>query len=503
MVSLVLLGVYRPSDTLSRVFEYFGGLVPGESDVVSAAGVSRAITNNTFPGFIPDAVSAAGMDGWVIPEVCKANPALLRPPIFKNGTTARVLLLLYGGSFRGYQGLKHNVGFHYPKSKFQCTPDAVLIQKAIIMSILTNVIEPLEARGVEVDIATNTQDCDKFVVGLTHSSEATAAKENKRLKQALGNLSFKQALKFWLGAKPTTSSQTARVVKQSFYDFEETTAMEDFGWQAQADGFLFGMTMVEQLLLAGYQYRSVLCWRFDMAATEYWGGPGIGIANIAAYLGNRGSDNLEEIVSAKKYNLAEYFVLVSGEYQLQRVDQIFSFPGWIMPCVISLCVYGNNTARYCMPRHLLHDTDDLHMRNRSWDSPPSENPPLRQSRKYFFAELIYRGPYGILPHDGGKLVCRYLHKNFDGPGCGAVRMGQEVCRTLHERVNASQSFLAVEMEDFWLLVQKENSLREAYIKTDSWRLDRMKKHQVDIPFPDEFIVFNETGVITGCCDILC
>ena len=46
------------------------------------------------------------------------------------------------------------------------------------------------------------------------------------------------------------------------------------------------------------------------------------------------------------------------------------------------------------------------------------------SRDGFF---IYRGPYGISHHDGGKFICRWLREYYGGPSCGVTYVAGDTC----------------------------------------------------------------------------
>ena len=70
--------------------------------------------------------------------------------------------------------------------------------------------------------------------------------------------------------------------------------------------------------------------------------------------------------------------------------------------------------------HPLILENELKRNNKWWGLAKNPFP----TRDGFF---IYRGPYGISHHDGGKFICRWLREYYGGPSCGVTYVAGDTC----------------------------------------------------------------------------
>lgn len=308
--------------------------------------------------------------------------------------------------------------------------------------------------------------------------------------------SFRSSLLSWFGHRPGTGD--SRIVASSFYRQQRSLNLGAQAWSA-AEGF----KVVQELLLSGSRYRSVLFWRFDMPPTEKITGD-MRKEDIARFSSDPSVANLNRLIKERVNKLQQTdnhdhlkfgrdWLLLSGDRPMAWDDQFFSFPGWLMPCMVAVCLRES-----C---DLNPFNGDMFKYARKQLSSTKNQVVLPEENAYGHYASIYRGPYGISHHDGGPWLCRYLRKYFNSPSCGAVYMASELCRTLKARFNDSRAFLAQATRDFAALVQQEDTARAdkddpAYSVLPH---ERMREHNLLIPAPDEKLSVLDDYLNLGGC----
>lgn len=462
--------------TLNRVLSFPG--IP--SSVAALTPRQLLVSADKLPG-----VPGSGLHGWLMPDECKKSPGM-----FLGGNqgddpvpgylSKRILLVLGRGSFRGYSGLQGAMQLN--KDLFTCTREALAIQKATVRAFLAHIIEPIERTGVEVDVALHTWDCNARIQKFFPSDSESA------------QFNFTRELIASLGNRPGRPWES-RVLATDFNLPSNTTVLP---YPNQIASMRRGFQLVEKLLLEGRTYRSVLFWRWDVVPTRDFSYPGIHIDAIDTVDSVRESNPSNQLRPHLFLNQSidwGTFLVWSRErpWSILGYDQYFSYPGWLMPCVLSASLYSEHS-----PPHTPKDN----ARESFWPDLWSKvGKRVELSLKdvgldSFISDVvepeafgIYRGPYGVGAHDAGKWACRYLKKYFGGPSCGPMWQARGVCKALRARTKLSTSELRVKMKSFWVEVESNDILR-ARVGGSMWSLyphARMKQLNLSLPADDEVI----------------
>lgn len=457
-----------------------------------------------------------------------------------NGKT-RVLLVMGRLSFRGYAGfawMGHGE-MHLNKDLLMCTAEAARIQRAVVLAIVRHFIEPLERAGVEVDVVIHTQDCDEYVEQYSHTSFASKEAEMKELQSVLENRTFKQSLIDWFGHKPqvldlsreivqpknVSVANATRVIKSRFITMSEAQPHNAKG-ETQSFQSKVGTALAEDLFREGLFYRSIMNWRFDVPPIDDFVDPKDDLKTFLA--------TGDWPVGLKKKD-TEYthrdFLLKSGESPLHFEDQLWSYPGWMLPCVVAHCAnkslppYPWKRPTPCENEPMLIELVKIAWSNRTVLS--QFRAPDHYGKTDWWTTIfasIYRGPYSwnVDTLNQAKWFCRYLNKYFDGPECSSLRVATEVCFTIKWRQQDSVAYLNQTMSAF--AERLDNKTAEYAFTGSPFRCDlyhglmincteikraNMALHNISDPGPpnesvsivktlDQFAKFNDTDL----CDYL-
>lgn len=284
---------------------------------------------------------------------------------------------MFKGSYRGLNGFGD-------KPSFEFTPYAHDIQMATIRAVLDKIVLPWEHSGLKVDIFLHTYHCESC-------EEEHDEAYLYDLIEAFGR---------------------KRVVMYNFthaYGGPDPPGYYRYG-QYQAAINVFDM-LRRHMENTGTEYRSVLLKRWDMVPEYNLSAPDLPIHDVIER-----SLSLEYIRS--HFN-PESYLIWSTTYGGKCVNDLtFTIPGWRLPCYFRIVLEPGSkfwaNGGFQLP---------------GWNAtalnipynPIIQNPPLGSSH-------IYRGPYGVTFHDGGKVVCRMLRTHYGGPSCGPADVFEEFCK---------------------------------------------------------------------------
>ena len=112
--------------------------------------------------------------------------------------------------------------------------------------------------------------------------------------------------------------------------------------------------------------------------------------------------------------------------------------------------------------------DELKRNNKWWGLAKNWFP----SRDGFF---IYRGPYGISHHDGGKFICRWLREYYGGPSCGVTYVAGDTCAHARNPTAALKALYKLAPEED---AARAEELGKPVARRPEWKLE---------PRPDEAV----------------
>ena len=112
--------------------------------------------------------------------------------------------------------------------------------------------------------------------------------------------------------------------------------------------------------------------------------------------------------------------------------------------------------------------DELKRNNKWWGLAKNWFP----SRDGFF---IYRGPYGISHHDGGKFICRWLREYYGGPSCGVTYVAGDTCAHARDPTAALKALYKLAPEED---AARAEELGKLVARRPEWNLE---------PRPDEAV----------------
>ena len=112
--------------------------------------------------------------------------------------------------------------------------------------------------------------------------------------------------------------------------------------------------------------------------------------------------------------------------------------------------------------------NELKRNNKWWGLAKNPFP----SRDGFF---IYRGPYGISHHDGGKFICRWLREYYGGPSCGVTYVAGDTCAHARNPTAALKALYKLAPEED---ATRAEELGKLVARRPEWRLE---------PRPDEAV----------------
>jgi hypothetical protein len=400
-----------------------------------------------------------GLDGWSKPQYCRFKEGSnlanrekkeVVPGFFEN----RIALLITRHSFRGYAGL-HDAG---PKYLFEFRKSSYDIQMATNRAFVKNIIEPLEALGVQVDVYLQSFTCVKC------SAEINATYIEAAVK-----------------------SFGSRVVATRFLKSSISTSDREIGQSIAIQASLDALrTHMEK---NNVFYRSALIWRWDMVPPEpLAGGDGQMKALLERYMSN---PTYEWI---KKHAIEpQYYLLWASTYGGRVIgDQIFSIPGWQLGCYFGIILNKNlSYKKWWNQNDQQMEWEGWHESlSKVWQRDGSNRKELIYALGY---PQIYRGQYGRSHHDGGKFVCRLLRERFGGPSCSAIPEAYEACQILRQTQHYSTTQLETFLVQFWERVKREDDKRSK----DSESIALLDKYHLQ-PNNDEDISKEEFFLATRC-----
>lgn len=364
-----------------------------------------------------------------LPTVCDTRSP---QPNLENA----VALVLRGESFRGFNlGIPDN----FVKRAITCLPHAYPVQRALARLHVKHIIEPLEARGIRVDIFLATYGC----VGVLPDDEA---------------LVWHKDLISWYGEHRV---KKADLVENGASSSQQTT-------------FVAGLEALQEYA-DPVSYRSLLVWRFDL----------ILFADLAS----------PSAAEPRDESWPDYLDLCNKEVFWTGTDYAFSVPGWFSKCFIAVTTRGNhagdsescfrkdtqghnaalcteyitqalyflgawekNRAFPCRPpvpqRELVEDMVDDELMYDGFNPPDmraqnskrakihdeylskrrrsrhfGEEEDFHSSAKHSCPRIqIYRSPADKMG------ACNYLHSFADGPPCDIIAVRRDICMALKTRL---------------------------------------------------------------------
>ncbi|KAK3277026.1 hypothetical protein CYMTET_14941 [Cymbomonas tetramitiformis] len=213
-----------------------------------------------------------------LPTVCDTRSP---QPNLENA----VALVIRGESFRGFNlAIPDNL----VKRAITCRPNAYPVQRALARLHVKHIVEPLEARGIRVDIFLATYGC----VGVLPDDKALAWHED---------------LISWYGEHRV---KRADLVENGASSSQQTT-------------FVAGLEALQEYA-DPVSYRSLLVWRFDLLL----------FADLAS----------PSAAEPRDESWPDYLDVDTKEVFWTGTDYAFSVPGWFTKCFIAVTTRGNHAG---------------------------------------------------------------------------------------------------------------------------------------------------------------
>ena len=286
----------------------------------------------------------------------------------------------FKGSFRGLAGLGD-------KDLLEYTPYAYDMQLATLRAIVHNMVLPWEEAGFHVHIFLHTYSC-------IHC-------------QATHQMNYLRAARNILGRHRRTGRH--RVVVTNVTTKFADMSGNGYG-QTQAARIVFSM-LKQHMDKTHMQFRSVLLHRWDVVPYKRLSKPEYDYKRVI-------EDSLLMNPKNLYTNKAIHYLSWSTTHACKSVNDLsFSIPGWQMPCFFNITLHSDT--------HFWAPGGGFELP--SWSSEALQIPYDTWEACETGTETIYRGPYGVSHHDGGKFICRLLQQRFNGSSCGPTRVFKEIC----------------------------------------------------------------------------
>ena len=326
-------------------------------------------------------------EAFTPPAYC--NRSFLEVTHAEPVTAKRYAVVLNRHCYRGFSGIDYR-----NKDSYVGTQRAVDMQLALINSVLGNVILPLEHLGFEVDVFLVAHD----------PAPHNATKSNELWDLLIRAFGGRVVATKQLRGLRALGGDGGRDLGQG------TAMVETFRLLEKHSIKLASQNYFPHNESRASPYRAVLINRFDVAFTDR-----LGPADRA------------DLEKTNYPTDAAHYALWSAKRPSFVMNMIASIPGWLLGCYLSHALHSPDMARdewwtekdgrFWHPQVL---EDELKRNNKWWGLAKNPFP----SRDGFF---IYRGPYGISHHDGGKFICRWLREYYGGPSCGVTYVAGDTC----------------------------------------------------------------------------
>jgi hypothetical protein len=328
------------------------------------------------------------------------------------------------------------------KFNSEWSPMAHQMQLATIRAVVANIIEPIEAAGVLVDV----------IVQMTQPIR------HKFLNKTVIQTYSEDVVRLLDGGK-------GRVIG---FKFDPLVAIGRDTSQYRAYQSIFEM-LERHVLETGKHYRSALLWRYDVVPFFPWATPtsSDGRPGVAADSRTRHkiSPNHDSYLGWSKSIHAHH----SGRI-------VHSLPGWAIPCWHQ--VFTNRTVVQTMRLHEVNDFNLESMKDR----------PVPIAVQSKIDELrIYRGRYGYSFFDGGEFCCRFLEEKHGGPACSRQSIAQSFC----DESNIFGEF-TVNLKALWQWMDHDEERRKKGPKMTLWQAKQLREWVGNDSSPDSLDKFLAT-----------
>eukprot|EP00854_Cymbomonas_tetramitiformis_P019615 gene19615-23458_t len=326
-----------------------------------------------------------------LPTVCDTRSP---QPNLENA----VALVIRGESFRGFNlAIPDNL----VKRAITCRPNAYPVQRALARLHVKHIVEPLEARGIRVDIFLATYGC----VGVLPDDKALAWHED--LISWYGEHRVKRADLVENGA--SSSQQTTFVAGlEALQEYADPVSYRDVG-------VVQGVAYVGLLILRSQ--RSLLVWRFDLLL----------FADLAS----------PSAAEPRDESWPDYLDVDTKEVFWTGTDYAFSVPGWFTKPPVPQGELVEDMVDD-EPMYDVFNLPDMRAQSSKRAKIPDEY--LKKHRrdreghdglssKHSCPKIqIYRSP------TDKSGACNYLHSFVDGPPCDMIAVRRDICLALKARL---------------------------------------------------------------------